>query len=278
MRRTFVLLASIVLFISMLVLGVASQMQAQNTQGQQCSLATLQGPYGAITTGFFQGTLTSPPIFGTASRPFVSVGTVTFDGAGGILPGGEFTASDNGSIGSFSVTGGTYKVNSDCTGSAITLSPSGVGMADLAIVDNGKKILILDTTPGSVQSGFATKIDVQPCSLATLHGTYGTIATGFFQFGATVASQPFAQIGNATADGAGHIDIGQFMFSDNGNISSQPPIPGLTYTVNPDCTGTITFSPSTPPVISFVIVAHGDKILSIQTLPGTVVGSIGIRQ
>jgi hypothetical protein len=150
MKRTITLLISVMLFVSMVVLGVASKMQAQNqkTQGQQCSLATLQGTYGDLTTGFFQGS--PPPTFATpASHPFASLRIATADGAGH-LAAAEVAASDNGSIrGPSQTVMGTYTVNSDCTGSATV----GGETTDLVIVDKGKKILSLSTLPGSVQSG-----------------------------------------------------------------------------------------------------------------------------
>lgn len=135
---------------------------------------------------------------------------------------------------------GTYSVNPDCTGS----STIGGSTSDLVIVDNGKKVLALVTNLGSVQSGIAARINVLPCSLATLQGTYGVLANGFLQFGATVATQPLAQIGNITADGAGNV-VGQFTFSANGNIVSQSIV--ATYTVASDCTGTFTAPGQTSP-------------------------------
>lgn len=277
MKRAVALLISVILFISMLVLGVVSRMQAQqNQQGQQqpCTLATLQETYGFSFTGFQQLIQTTPPVFATtASFPSAVVGIATFNGAG--FFSAEATASNNGTISSMTASG-AYTVNPDCTGSTTIMSEGFTSTANILIVDNGKEIQFIMTNTGAVQTGVAIKA-ASGCTLASLQGTYGTLASGFFQFGATTASHPFAQIGNVSSDGAGHA-TGQFTFSDNGNIITNP-AQMFTYTVNPDCTGSV---PAPPPnsgsVLNFVIVAQGHEFLAIQTVDGTVVSAIGIKQ
>ncbi len=80
---------------------------------QQCSLATLKGPYTALE----QGTLTQPLLPpGVPFLPFVLTARATFDGAGnlsGTFAENEFPEAISGTF------SGTYKVTSDCAYSDI---------------------------------------------------------------------------------------------------------------------------------------------------------------
>ena len=156
MKRAITMLISVILFVSMLVLGVVSKMQAQDTQGQQCSLSTLQGAYGFSFSGFQQLVQTTPPVFATtASFPSVSVGTVTFNGAG--LFSAVATSSNNGTISPTMTASGAYTVNPDCTGSTTLMSGGFTSTANIVIVHAGSEILFIITNTGAVQSGIAIK-------------------------------------------------------------------------------------------------------------------------
>jgi len=260
MKRTIRLLASAILVVSMSLLGVISSVRAQ----QGCSLATFQGTYGVLLRGFFQF---SGTIF--ASFPSTTVGILTADGAGGISFG-PFTASQNGNILTSIIGSGTYTVDPDCIGSFMV---AGGGGASFVIVAKGSQILFLGKTPGSVESGVGMKRDQLVCSLASLQGTYGIHLTGFFQQpGTTVASLPSATIGLVTADGAGGASA-TVTSSENGTIRSATFVG--TYTVNPDCTGSL-FEGGIA-AASFVIVARGSQVLFISTVPGAVQAAVFTR-
>ncbi len=253
MKRATALLASVILLVSMLVLGVGSTTQAQ----ARCSLASFRGAYGILVTGFFQQQ-GGPPV---ASNPYAAVGLVTADGVGGFS--GTITESSNGNIQSNTFTG-TYAVNPDCTGSLFVPGPHG-GTVNLVIVARGSQLLFFGTEPGSVQSGIGIKQGESRCSLSSFQGTYGIRATGFFQPDGTVfASYPSAAVGTLTADGMGGVS-GIIAESDNGTIQSFT-LAG-TYTVNPDCTGSLLVPGPYGVTANFVIVARGSQALLITTLP-----------
>lgn len=263
MKRTIRLLGSVILLVSMSLLGVISSTGAQ----QGCSLASLKGAYGLLITGFFQLPGTT-----VASFPSVTLILLIADGAGGLS--GTFSASQNGTIvpapplppATFTAN---YVVSPDCTGSVLQ---DGHVAANFVIVARGNQILVISPGPGSVQTGVAIKQNLSACSLTSLQGTYGVDTSGFFQpAGTTAASSPFASVGVATADGAGHIS-GSFTESDNGTIRSASDTG--TYTVNSDCTGSATFASGGR--ANFVIVARGNQVLFIQTVPGSVQSGVAI--
>ena len=123
------------------------------------------------------------------------------------------------------------------------------------------------------------------CSNATLKGTFAYTNTGFFTAAAAPPAQagPAASVGVETFDGNGGTTATAWV-SVNGNIS-QVTIKG-TYTVNPDCTGTLTLFPSivSPPItvpprqVFFVIDDNGDEFRAINTTPGDVITTVARRQ
>ena len=123
------------------------------------------------------------------------------------------------------------------------------------------------------------------CSNATLTGTFAFTNTGFFTAAAAPPAQagPAAGVGVQTFDGNGGTTATMWV-SVNGNIS-QVTIKG-TYSVNPDCTGTLTLFPSivSPPItvpprqVFFVIDDDGAEFRAINTTSGDVVTTVGRRQ
>jgi len=122
---------------------------------------------------------------------------------------------------------------------------------------------------GVVPTVRAQNADLEGCTDATLTGGYGLKFSGFFTRGTTPAAignfTPVAGGGLMTFDGRGGL-------TDFGTVSIGGQIVQLnvsgTYTVNPDCTGTLT----TPAAhLSFVIVRNGREIMAVNTDPGNVV-------
>ncbi len=102
------------------------------------------------------------------------------------------------------------------------------------------------------------------CSSRTLRGTYVFSASGF-NIVAGVA-QPKAIVEVIRFNGDGTLSVPAATLSANGVIIRS--VAGLgTYTVEDDCTGTITFS---GPTFDAFISRDGDTISMIQTNPGTV--------
>jgi hypothetical protein len=127
------------------------------------------------------------------------------------------------------------------------------------------------------------KADDKGCSNLSLQGTFAYTGTGFVVTPAVIAG-PFAEVGTQTFDGTGGTTT-TFTASQNGNIF-QTTFTG-TYTMNADCTGTITLiAPPPPPpapqapitiTLFFVIDYNLSEFHAIETLPGAVVTRIGRR-
>ena len=107
------------------------------------------------------------------------------------------------------------------------------------------------------------------CSVATLNGTYGYTLSGFYfdNFGNTGL---FSAAGNLTADGQGNL-TGQETQSATGSIIRAAAYTG-TYTVNADCSGTLT--PSSQAIggtfaYDFVITDAGTGLHLVEADRGT---------
>ena len=141
-RKTFTMAA-----VTALALALSSTAKADN---KGCSNATLRGSYAQTGTGV----ITAPP---DQAGPFANVGTLIFDGNGGLT--GTLVVSSNGSSSPATETG-TYTVNSDCTGTyTVQIAPFGItSQAFFAIDTNGDELEIIVTDPGSVITCVAKKL------------------------------------------------------------------------------------------------------------------------
>jgi hypothetical protein len=111
------------------------------------------------------------------------------------------------------------------------------------------------------------------CSLKTLRGTYVFSATGF-NIIAGVA-QPKAIVEVIEFHGDGTLSVGAVTLSVNGVIGRVPPGGVGLYTVENDCSGTITFE---GPTFDIVVSRDGDTISMIQTNPNTVFQGTATRR
>jgi hypothetical protein len=115
------------------------------------------------------------------------------------------------------------------------------------------------------------------CSNTTLLGTFAYRITRFITAPLTEAG-PFASVGTQIFDGNGGTTATAWI-SQNGNIV--PVTIKGTYTVNPDCTGTLTLQISLVGLTShtfFVIDSDGAEIRGINTDPGSVITTVAKRQ
>ena len=123
------------------------------------------------------------------------------------------------------------------------------------------------------------KADDKGCSNAILRGTFAYTSTGSIATPPAIAG-PFVEVGTQAFDGNGGTTAAA-MSSQNGNIS--PLTVTGTYTVNPDCTGTMTLQvtfpgvPTFPVDVYFVVDDGGDEFQAIETDPGLVITRIGRR-
>jgi hypothetical protein len=140
--KTFTLAA-----VTLLALGMSPAAKASD---KGCSVNTLRGSYAQIGSGV----VTAPP---DQAGPFANVGTLIFDGNGGLT--GTLVVSSNGSSAQSTETG-TYTVNSDCTGTyTVQITAFGItSNAYFAIDTNGDELEIIVTDPGSVITCVAKKL------------------------------------------------------------------------------------------------------------------------
>jgi len=128
-----------------LALAIAPTVQASD---KGCSNYTLRGSYSQIGSGV----ITAPP---DQAGPFANVGTLVFDGNGGVTG----VIVGNGSSAQATETG-TYTVNPDCTGTfTVQIEPFGItSNAFFAIDTNGDELEIIVTDPGTAITCVAKKL------------------------------------------------------------------------------------------------------------------------
>jgi hypothetical protein len=130
------------------------------------------------------------------------------------------------------------------------------------------------------QSLVAQEHPDKECSNDTLRGSFGYTSTGTLlpSFVPAPYAGPFAEVGRQTFDGRGNTDATAFT-SSNGN--PQAVTVAGTYTVNPDCTGTMTLyvAPFGSTVHAyFVISDDGAEIRYIDTDSGVVESRVYHKQ
>ena len=147
MKRSTITKIFTIAAVTALALSVAPSAKAQD---KGCSVASLRGTYAQKGTGV----ITAPP---DMAGPFANVGTLVFDGNGGVT--GTLFVSLNGNSAQVTETG-TYKVNADCTGTySVQLAPLGItSNAFFVIDDNWDELQILPTDPGGVITCVAKRI------------------------------------------------------------------------------------------------------------------------
>ena len=133
------------------------------------------------------------------------------------------------------------------------------------------------TVPGgTLPKVHAQEVDLEGCSAATLHGRYGLTFSGYGTNGAVpapiTAFIPVAGVGLVTFDGNGNLSASETV--SNGGSVFPVNLPG-NYTVNSDCTGSLTTANAH---LNLVIVRNGREILSVNTQQGRVVVDNFIKQ
>ncbi len=109
------------------------------------------------------------------------------------------------------------------------------------------------------------------CSEATLDGRYIFAYDGVELKGNKKV--PFATAGHEVYDSKGHVK-GEYSGNFGGEIIRNQPISG-TYTVNPDCTGTVTYTDRTR--VDQFISSDGSEIAFVQTNPEFVAANIEVQ-
>ena len=121
----------------------------------------------------------------------------------------------------------------------------------------------------------AAKAEDKGCSNVLMQGTFVFTGTGSIA-PPSPAAGPFVEVGTQTFDGKGGTTFAATA-SQNGNIREMSGTG--TYTVNPDCTGTMTLqvSPTLAVQIFFAILDWGNEFHAIETNPGLVITRIARR-
>ena len=132
MKRILTSVVFVMTFVSLLVLGLVSRVQAG-----ECSNASIKGAYGLSCEGTVVGV-----------GPLAVIGVFTADGKGN---GSEVeTISFNGVITTGATFTVTYTVNADCTGSFVSTGLGSVFHNDFVIDANKKELRLTPTEPGFV--------------------------------------------------------------------------------------------------------------------------------
>ena len=132
MKRAIMSAGFVISFVSLLVLGLVSRVQAR-----ECSNASIKGAYGLSCEGTIVGV-----------GPLAVIGVFIADGKGN---GSEVeTISFNGDISQGVPFTVTYTVDADCTGSFVSTGFGSVFHSDFVIDDNKKEFRLIPTDPGFV--------------------------------------------------------------------------------------------------------------------------------
>lgn len=115
--------------------------------------------------------------------------------------------------------------------------------------------------------------DVVTCSLRSLRGVYDFSASGFNIMNGVAA--PKAIIERLVFDGRGGVLTPAVSLSINGNIVQPPQGNPGTYTVDANCTGTLTFADG--PSFDFHIAPRDRSLRMLQTNSGTVMQGSATR-
>jgi hypothetical protein len=141
-----------------------------------------------------------------------------------------------------------------------------IASALLALAVLAALAIVTTTSKHTVRAVYAST----GCTDATLTGNYAVSGPGFTNTNKTANGNevPFTAVGVFTFDGAGNIST-TFTLSTNGAIQVGDTSSG-TYSVNQDCTGSISFTSGNAAGISenMVIIGGGTEIFAINTTPG----------
>ena len=117
----------------------------------------------------------------------------------------------------------------------------------------------------TLEQGYAQESPIS-CTLGTLRGTYTFEATGYNIVNGSPVPKAVAEFLNFKGDGT--LTSLATLIVD-GNVIQDDAAGTGSYAINPDCTGTLTFSPSGLTFDLFVV-PNGSRFHMIETVTGTV--------
>ena len=227
------------------------------TFGQECSNASLSGPYAYAA----HGTVTVNSRTITNSE----VGRLVFDGKGAITGVAAVTSTGTTVVGDFT---GTYAVGSDCTVTGKTTFAGVTTDFDAVVVSGGGDFVFVNRDGTSTLAGAGTKIEAQgACSAATLSGAYGYQGDGSVMLENRVLS--LAEVGVFTFNGRGGV-TGVYSASAAGLVERMT-FSGA-YEIADNCTGNIQFKVGEASyVTNFAVASGGNVLLYSEVGPTTVI-------
>lgn len=127
--------------------GIGTRVQARH---HTCSETILRGTYAFERTG----------INNVTGGPIAIIGVHTYNGDG-TSGASRQAASRQGVIQDWTDVppGGTYTVDSDCTGSVF--DASGTKTEDLVVIDGGNEVFLISTLPGRIITTIDKKLEVR---------------------------------------------------------------------------------------------------------------------
>lgn len=236
-----------------------SALPAGATLTVQISNGSLNGQYAYAVSG----------MVGTA--PYVSAGTIKFDGAGAIVSGSA-DLNNNGTITAPAITGGTYHIGTDGRGNA-ALQIGGTQNWQIILVDNTKAYLIR-TDANTTGSGILYLQDPTTFTAANVTGNYALdLASPAGQTGTA------AYTGVVTTDGAGGISGGKLDVSNGGSVSPNLTVSGSYGAPNASTgrgTMTVTTSNGTQNLAYYLV--NGTRALAVDLDSANVVRGELVQQ
>jgi hypothetical protein len=136
-------------------------------------------------------------------------------------------------------------------------------------------VIAVFVTLGSItlQQGFAQAENATACTLATLNGVYAFDATGYNIVNGSPEPKAVAEFltfkGDGTLTSVATVSVNGVIIQDDAAGTG-------TYSINPDCTGALTFSPSGLTFDLFVAL-NGSRFPMIATVTGTVLAGSAQR-
>jgi hypothetical protein len=237
----------------------------------RCSNSSLRGSYGFTAQGF---TVAGSPVPAPLQGPFASLGTAVYDGRGGVALTASATFSGFTQV--LPTVSGSYQVSADCT--FVSKLANGATFFG-SIVDDGRELFVLQTTPGVIASGVATlqsnkrfdfdDLEGGSCRNAITRGAYGFISqgTGAAPTVPPPAAGPLAGVGTVEFLPNGHFKL-TAVRSVNGIIDPSPLSLTGTYAFTQDCNFQMTFD-----VVGFhfngTVVNGGKELNFLETDAGT---------
>jgi len=218
---------------------------------QGCTNASYYGASVYALEGYVPAILSSVPYF--------AIGREVSDGNGNVT--GAFSSSTSGTAGGGSYTG-TYNIAANCSGTETISGTATNGTqfnwtSTFEVSAGGRTGLSATNTTNVVLAGQAYRAAAQgsaKCGNASLASSYDFLAFGSMQ------GVPVTKVGQLTLDGNG--DVTQFQATINLQQTGKSVSSGTgSYTVNGDCTGTMTVNDGFSDTFDFVVQEGGGLLL-----------------